>query len=169
MTTGVVPANSYRVLLDPNGEIVWETPLGLNENLPDGKQLAFIRRGRDELERGRDWRDGVRFAAHDQTHLGVGLVVDEAVNHGSAGALQHLRQNRGSDATGLEGSAFARGLHKIGDGDVLRCHRRWHLWSSHPDYSVRLAKNPAAGHRGGRGRQHDLSPFSLGRTGRQDR
>jgi cardiolipin synthase C len=25
MATGVVPANSYRVLLDPNGEIVWET------------------------------------------------------------------------------------------------------------------------------------------------
>jgi putative cardiolipin synthase len=25
MATGVVPANSYRVRLDPNGEIVWET------------------------------------------------------------------------------------------------------------------------------------------------
>ena len=25
MATGVVPANSYRVLLDPNGKIVWET------------------------------------------------------------------------------------------------------------------------------------------------
>jgi len=25
MATGVAPANSYRVLLDPNGEIVWET------------------------------------------------------------------------------------------------------------------------------------------------
>ena len=25
MTTGVVPTNSYRVLLDLNGEIVWET------------------------------------------------------------------------------------------------------------------------------------------------
>ena len=28
MATGVVPANSYRVLLDPNGEIVWETVTG---------------------------------------------------------------------------------------------------------------------------------------------
>ena len=25
MATGVLPANSYRVLLDPNGGIVWET------------------------------------------------------------------------------------------------------------------------------------------------
>jgi putative cardiolipin synthase len=25
MATGVVPANSYQVLLDPNGGIVWET------------------------------------------------------------------------------------------------------------------------------------------------
>jgi putative cardiolipin synthase len=34
MATGVVPANSYRVLLDPNGEIVWET-------VRDGKTVRY--------------------------------------------------------------------------------------------------------------------------------
>ena len=34
MATGVVPANSYRVLLDPNGEIVWET-------VRDGKKMRY--------------------------------------------------------------------------------------------------------------------------------
>ena len=34
MATGVVPANSYRVLLDPNGEIVWET-------VRDGKRVRY--------------------------------------------------------------------------------------------------------------------------------
>ena len=41
MATGVVPANSYRVLLDPNGEIVWET-------LRDGKRVRY----HDEPETG---------------------------------------------------------------------------------------------------------------------
>jgi putative cardiolipin synthase len=41
MATGVMPANSYRVLLDPNGEIVWET-------VRDGQ----IKRYRDEPEAG---------------------------------------------------------------------------------------------------------------------
>ena len=39
MATGVLPANSYRVLLDPNGEIVWET-------VKDGQQVRY----RDEPE-----------------------------------------------------------------------------------------------------------------------
>ena len=34
MATGVVPANSYRVLLDPNGEIVWET-------VRDGQRVRY--------------------------------------------------------------------------------------------------------------------------------
>ena len=41
MATGVVPANSYRVLLDPNGEIVWET-------VRDGQKVRY----RDEPETG---------------------------------------------------------------------------------------------------------------------
>jgi putative cardiolipin synthase len=41
MATGVVPANSYRVLLDPNGEIVWETER-------DGQRVRY----RDEPETG---------------------------------------------------------------------------------------------------------------------
>jgi putative cardiolipin synthase len=41
MATGVVPANSYRVLLDPNGEIVWET-------VKDGKTVRY----QDEPETG---------------------------------------------------------------------------------------------------------------------
>jgi putative cardiolipin synthase len=41
MATGVVPANSYRVLLDPNREIVWET-------LRDGKWVRY----QDEPETG---------------------------------------------------------------------------------------------------------------------
>ncbi len=34
MATGVVPANSYRVRLDPNGQIVWET-------MKDGKRVRY--------------------------------------------------------------------------------------------------------------------------------
>ncbi len=34
MATGVVPANSYRVLLDANGKIVWET-------MRDGKRVRY--------------------------------------------------------------------------------------------------------------------------------
>ena len=41
MATGVVPANSYRVLLDPNGEIVWET-------VREGQRVRY----RDEPETG---------------------------------------------------------------------------------------------------------------------
>jgi putative cardiolipin synthase len=41
MATGVVPANSYRVLLGPNGEIVWET-------VRDGKTVCY----RNEPETG---------------------------------------------------------------------------------------------------------------------
>jgi putative cardiolipin synthase len=41
MATGVVPANSYRVLLNPNGEIVWET-------VRDGERVRY----RDEPETG---------------------------------------------------------------------------------------------------------------------
>ena len=41
MATGVVPANSYRVLLDPKGEIVWETER-------DGQRVRY----RDEPETG---------------------------------------------------------------------------------------------------------------------
>ena len=41
MATGVVPANSYRVLLDPNGEIVWET-------VRNGQRVRY----RDEPETG---------------------------------------------------------------------------------------------------------------------
>jgi putative cardiolipin synthase len=41
MATGVVPANSYRVLLDPNGEIVWET-------VRDGQRVRY----REEPETG---------------------------------------------------------------------------------------------------------------------
>jgi putative cardiolipin synthase len=39
MATGVVPANSYRVLLEPDGKIVWET-------VRDGKTVRY----RDEPE-----------------------------------------------------------------------------------------------------------------------
>ena len=41
MATGVVPANSYRVLLDPNGEIVWDT-------VKDGQRVRY----RDEPQAG---------------------------------------------------------------------------------------------------------------------
>jgi cardiolipin synthase C len=41
MATGVVPANSYRVLLDPDGEIIWET-------VRDGQRVRY----RDEPETG---------------------------------------------------------------------------------------------------------------------
>ena len=41
METGVAPANSYRVLLDPNGEMVWET-------VKDGKRVRY----QDEPETG---------------------------------------------------------------------------------------------------------------------
>jgi putative cardiolipin synthase len=41
MATGVVPANCYRVFLDPNGGIVWET-------VRDGKTVRY----RDEPETG---------------------------------------------------------------------------------------------------------------------
>jgi cardiolipin synthase C len=41
MATGVVPTNSYRVLLDPNGEIVWET-------VRDGQRVSY----RDEPDTG---------------------------------------------------------------------------------------------------------------------
>ena len=41
MATGVAPANSYRVLLDPNGEIAWET-------VKDGKSVRY----RDEPDTG---------------------------------------------------------------------------------------------------------------------
>ena len=41
MATGVVPANSYRVLLDPNGEVVWET-------VTDGQTVRY----RDEPDTG---------------------------------------------------------------------------------------------------------------------
>jgi len=41
MATGVVPANSYHVLLDPNGEIVWET-------VRDGQKVRY----RDEPDTG---------------------------------------------------------------------------------------------------------------------
>ena len=34
MATGVVPANSYRVLFDPAGEIVWDT-------MQDGRQVRY--------------------------------------------------------------------------------------------------------------------------------
>jgi putative cardiolipin synthase len=34
MATGVVPANSYRLLLDPNGEIIWET-------VRDGQRVRY--------------------------------------------------------------------------------------------------------------------------------
>jgi putative cardiolipin synthase len=41
MATGVVPANSYHVLLDGNGGIVWET-------VKDGQRVRY----RDEPETG---------------------------------------------------------------------------------------------------------------------
>ena len=41
MATGVVPANSYRLMLDPNGQIVWET-------VRDGQRVQY----RDEPETG---------------------------------------------------------------------------------------------------------------------
>ena len=45
MATGVVPANSYRVLLDPNGEIVWETmKAGQRVRYRDEPESGFRRR-----------------------------------------------------------------------------------------------------------------------------
>ena len=45
MATGVMPANSYRVLLDPNGEIVWETVKdGQRVRYPDEPETGFRRR-----------------------------------------------------------------------------------------------------------------------------
>ena len=42
MATGVVPANSYRVFLEPNGEIVWETAR-------DGQRDSLSQRARNRL------------------------------------------------------------------------------------------------------------------------
>ena len=45
MATGVVPANSYRVLLDPNGEIIWETVMdGQTVRYRDEPGTGFRRR-----------------------------------------------------------------------------------------------------------------------------
>ncbi len=45
MATGVVPANSYHVLLDPNGEIVWETVTdGQTVRYQDEPDTGFRRR-----------------------------------------------------------------------------------------------------------------------------
>src|SRR6185312_10674215 len=45
MATGVVPANSYRVLLEPNGGIVWETAReGQSVHYRDEPQTGFRRR-----------------------------------------------------------------------------------------------------------------------------
>ena len=45
MATGVVPANSYRVLLDPNGEIAWETERdGQRVRYQDEPETGFRRR-----------------------------------------------------------------------------------------------------------------------------
>ena len=45
MATGVVPANSYRVLLDPNGEIIWETVIdGHTVRYRDEPGTGFRRR-----------------------------------------------------------------------------------------------------------------------------
>jgi putative cardiolipin synthase len=45
MATGVMPANSYRVLLDPNGEIVWETVRdGQKKRYRDEPETGFRRR-----------------------------------------------------------------------------------------------------------------------------
>ena len=45
MATGVVPANSYRVLLDPNGDIVWETARdGQSVHYRDEPETGFRRR-----------------------------------------------------------------------------------------------------------------------------
>ena len=45
MATGVVPANSYRVLIDPNGEIIWETVIdGHTERYRDEPGAGFRRR-----------------------------------------------------------------------------------------------------------------------------
>jgi len=45
MATGVVPANSYHVLLDPNGEIVWETVRdGHSVRYKDEPETGFRRR-----------------------------------------------------------------------------------------------------------------------------
>ena len=45
MATGVVPANSYRVLLDPNGEVVWETVTdGQTVRYQDEPDTGFRRR-----------------------------------------------------------------------------------------------------------------------------
>jgi len=45
MATGVMPANSYRVLLDPNGEIVWETVRdGQKKRYQDEPEAGFRRR-----------------------------------------------------------------------------------------------------------------------------
>ena len=45
MATGVVPANSYHVLLDPNGEVVWETVTdGQTVRYQDEPDTGFRRR-----------------------------------------------------------------------------------------------------------------------------
>jgi cardiolipin synthase C len=45
MATGVVPANSFRVFLDPNGEIVWETMKdGIRVRYDDEPETGFRRR-----------------------------------------------------------------------------------------------------------------------------
>jgi cardiolipin synthase C len=45
MATGVMPANSYRVLLNPNDEIVWETVKdGQSVRYPDEPEVGFCRR-----------------------------------------------------------------------------------------------------------------------------
>ena len=45
MSTGVVPANSYRVLLDTNDDIVWETVKdGQRVRYQDEPESSFSRR-----------------------------------------------------------------------------------------------------------------------------
>ena len=45
MATGVAPANSYRVFLDPNGGIVWETAReGQSVHYRDEPETGFRRR-----------------------------------------------------------------------------------------------------------------------------
>jgi putative cardiolipin synthase len=50
MEAGVIPANSYRVLLDPNGDIVWETVRdGQTQRYRDEPETGFRRRAAANL------------------------------------------------------------------------------------------------------------------------
>ena len=69
VATGVVPANSYHVLLDPNGEVVWEDAKTRKQLLESGMQLYELRP--DSTPSGRAYWDSA-------STVPIGAIVDRA-------------------------------------------------------------------------------------------